>query len=154
MEGKQGEQGAGGGRPAFYLNAPQNCHFYLRQGLTFRKRVWYYMGSRLNDYFRSLLNEVRPMVITARLSEVQRVEDALQFLLTVRAPVVVGDLNLSKRTWRGQPLNKVSLSEVAESLTEQEKTVVNYSALLIQWGRQYERNRLMWGDEDDDDEDN
>jgi len=94
------------------------------------------------------------MVITARLSEVQRVEDALQFLLTVRAPVVVGDLNLSKRTWRGQPLNKVSLSEVAESLTEQEKTVVNYSALLIQWGRQYERNRLMWGDEDDDDEDN
>jgi len=94
------------------------------------------------------------MVLTARLSEVQPVEDALAFLLTVRAPVVVGDLNLSKRTWRGEPLNKVSLSEVAESLTEQEKTVVNYSALLIQWGRQYERNRLMWGDEDDDDEDN
>jgi len=94
------------------------------------------------------------MVLTARLSEVQPVEDALAFLLTVRAPVVVGDLNLSKRTWRGEPLNKVSLSEVAESLTEQEKTVVNYSALLIQWGRQYERNRLLWGDEDDDDEDN
>ena len=94
------------------------------------------------------------MTVSVKLSEVQRVEDALQFLLTVRAPVVVGDLNLSKRTWRGQPLNKVSLSEVAESLTEQEKTVVNYSALLIQWGRQYERNRLMWGDEDDDDEDN
>jgi len=94
------------------------------------------------------------MVLTARLSEVQPVEDALAFLLTVRAPVVVGDLNLSKRTWRGQPLNKVSLSEVAESLTEEQKTVVNYSALLIQWGRQYERNRLLWGDEDDDDEDN
>jgi|YNPMSStandDraft_2_1061718.scaffolds.fasta_scaffold09532_2 hypothetical protein len=94
------------------------------------------------------------MVLTARLSEVQPVEDALAFLLTVRAPVVVGDLNLSKRTWRGEPLNKVSLSEVAESLTEEQKTVVNYSALLIQWGRQYERNRLLWGDEDDDDEDN
>jgi len=94
------------------------------------------------------------MTVSVKLSEVQRVEDALQFLLTVRAPVVVGDLNLSKRTWRGQPLNKVSLSEVADNLTEQEKTVVNYSALLIQWGRQYERNRLMWGDEDDDDEDN
>jgi hypothetical protein len=94
------------------------------------------------------------MVLTARLSEVQPVEDALAFLLTVRAPVVVGDLNLSKRTWRGQPLNEVSLSEVAESLTEEQKTVVNYSALLIQWGRQYERNRLLWGDEDDDDEDN
>jgi len=94
------------------------------------------------------------MVLTARLSEVQPVEDALAFLLTVRAPVVVGDLNLSKRTWRGEPLNKVSLSEIAESLTEEQKTVVNYSALLIQWGRQYERNRLLWGDEDDDDEDN
>jgi len=94
------------------------------------------------------------MVLTARLSEVQPVEDALAFLLTVRAPVVVGDLNLSKRTWRGQPLSEVSLSEVAESLTEEQKTVVNYSALLIQWGRQYERNRLLWGDEDDDDEDN
>ena len=94
------------------------------------------------------------MTVSVKLSEVQRVEDALQFLLTVRAPVVVGDLNLSKRTWRGQPLSEVNLSEVAESLTEQEKTVVNYSALLIQWGRQYERNRLMWGDEDDDDEDN
>ena len=94
------------------------------------------------------------MMITARLSEVQRVEDALKFLLTVRAPVVVGDLNLSRRTFRGQPISEVGLSEVADNLTEQEKTVVNYSALLIQWGRQYERNRLMWGDEDDDDDDN
>jgi len=94
------------------------------------------------------------MVITARLSEVQPVEDALKFLLSVRAPVVVGDLNLSKRTWKGQPLSEANLSEVAENLTEREATVINYSALLIQWGRQYERNRLMWGDEDDEDEDN
>jgi len=93
------------------------------------------------------------MVITARLSEVQRVEDALKFLLTVRAPVVVGDLNLSRRTWKGQPISEGELSEVADNLTEQEKTVVNYSALLIQWGRQYERDRLMWGDEDDGDDD-
>jgi len=143
-----------GGLPCFLPERPRNCYFYLRQGLTFRERVWYHMGSRLNDYFRSLLNEVRPMTVSVKLSEVQRVEDALQFLLTVRAPVVVGDLNLSKRTWRGQPLSEVNLSEVADNLTEQEKIVVNYSALLIQWGRQYERNRLMWGDEDDDDEDN
>jgi len=90
------------------------------------------------------------MVIT--LSEVQSVEDALAFLLTVRAPVVFGDLNLSRRTWKGQPISAAGLSEVAENLTEQEKIVVNYSALLIRWGRQYERNR-MWGDEDDDDTD-
>jgi hypothetical protein len=72
--------------------------------------------------------------------------------LSVRAPVVVGDLNLSKRTWKGLPISEGELSEVAENLTEQEKTVVNYSALLIQWGRQYERNRLMWGDEDDEED--
>jgi hypothetical protein len=93
------------------------------------------------------------MVLTARLSEVQRVEDALEFLIIVRAPIVVGDLNLSQRTWKGQPIKKVSLSEIADNLTEQEKTVVNYSALLVQWGRQYERNRLLWGDEDDDTDD-
>jgi len=135
---------------ALLPDVPRNSYFYLRRGLTFRKRVWYDMGSRLNDYFRSLLNEVRPMVITAKLSEVQRVEDALKFLLTVRAPVVVGDLNLSRRTWKGQPIRERELADIADSLTEQEKTVVNYSALLIQWGRQYERDRLMWGDEDDD----
>jgi len=55
MEGKQGEQGAGGGSPCFLPERSQNCHFCLRQGLTFGERVWYYMGSRLNDYFRSLL---------------------------------------------------------------------------------------------------
>ena len=47
-----------GGLPCFLPERPRNCYFYLRQGLTFRERVWYHMGSRLNDYFRSLLNEV------------------------------------------------------------------------------------------------
>jgi hypothetical protein len=65
----------------------------------------------------------------------------------------VGDLNISRRTFRGRPISEVGLSEVADSLTEQEQTVVNYSALLIQWGRQYERHQLLWGDEDDDDTD-
>jgi hypothetical protein len=92
------------------------------------------------------------MTVSVKLSEVHRVEDALQFLLQVRAPVVVGDLNLSRRTWKGEPFSLEQVSEIAENLTEQEATLVNYSALLIQWGRQYERHQLIWGDEDDDDD--
>jgi sulfur carrier protein ThiS len=86
------------------------------------------------------------MMTLAELLEQQQIEDAIVSLLEVHLPIVVGELDFYEGTWKGQPINLKEagqLSEIVDSLSLNEEGLIKLSALLVNWGRNYEICRLL-----------
>jgi len=72
--------------------------------------------------------------------------DAIVSLLEVRLPIVVDDLDFFAGTWKGLPLHPKEIGQmqdIFENLSEEKQAVLKYSALLVNWGRNYEIQRLL-----------
>jgi len=73
-------------------------------------------------------------------------QDAIVSLLEVRLPIVVDGLDFFAGTWKGLPIHPKEIGQmqdIFESLSEDKQTVLKYSALLVNWGRQHEIQRLL-----------
>jgi hypothetical protein len=73
-------------------------------------------------------------------------QDAVVSLLEVQLPIVVDGLDFYAGTWRGLPLHPKEIGQmqdIFESLSDEEKMVVKYSAFLVNWGRRHEIQRLL-----------
>jgi hypothetical protein len=72
--------------------------------------------------------------------------DAIVSLLEVRLPIVIDGLDFYTGTWKGLPLHPKEIGQmqdIFESLSEDKQTVLKYSALLVNWGRNHEVQRLL-----------
>jgi hypothetical protein len=82
------------------------------------------------------------------LLEQQRLDDAIVSMLEVRAPLIVGDLNFHAGTWKGLPIHPKEagqFEDIANTLSADEKVIVKWSALFLNFGRTYEVRRLLLG---------
>ncbi len=86
------------------------------------------------------------MMTLGQLLSQQRLDDAIVSLLEVRVPFVIGDLDFYDGTWKGLPIHPKEmeqLADIANSLTQDEQVVIKLSAILVNWGRKYEIQRLL-----------
>jgi hypothetical protein len=67
--------------------------------------------------------------------------------LEVRLPVVIDDeLDFYLGTWKGLPIHPKEVGQmenIVNSLSEEQKMILKYSAFVVNWGRQYEIRRLL-----------
>jgi hypothetical protein len=80
------------------------------------------------------------------LLEQQRLEDAIVSMVEVRVPLIVGDLDFSAGTWKGLPIHPKEVGQfedIANTLSDDEKVVIKWSALFLNLGRTYEIRRLL-----------
>ena len=73
-------------------------------------------------------------------------QEAIVSLLEVRLPIVIDGLDFFAGTWKGLPLHPKEIGQmqdIFESLSEDKQTVLKYSALLVNWGRRHEIQRLL-----------
>ncbi len=86
------------------------------------------------------------MMTLGELLSQQSLDDAIFSLLEVRVPFVVGDLDFETGTWKGLPIHPKEmeqLADIANSLTQDEQVFIKLSAILVNWGRKYEIQRLL-----------
>jgi hypothetical protein len=86
------------------------------------------------------------MMTLGQLLEQQRLDDALVSMLEVRVPLVVGDLDFQARTWKGLPIHPKEVGQfedIANTLSDDEKVIIKWSALFLNYGRTYEIRRLL-----------
>jgi hypothetical protein len=86
------------------------------------------------------------MLTLAQLLEQQRLDDAIVSMLEVRAPLVVGDLDFQAGTWKGLPIHPKEagqFEDIAKTLSADEKVIIKWSALFLNYGRTYEIRRLL-----------
>jgi len=80
------------------------------------------------------------------LLEQQRLDDAIVSLLEVRTPLIVGDLDFHTGTWKGLPIHPKEagqFEDIANTFSADEKVIIKWSALFLNYGRTYEVRRLL-----------
>jgi len=86
------------------------------------------------------------MMTLGELLEQQRLDDAIASMLEVRVPLIVGELNFQAGTWKGLPIHPKEVGQfvdIANTLSADEKVIIKWSALFLNYGRTYEIRRLM-----------
>jgi hypothetical protein len=67
-------------------------------------------------------------------------------MLEVRVPLVVGDLDFQAGTWKGLPIHPKEagqFEDIANTLSADEKVIIKWSALFLNYGRTFEIRRLL-----------
>ena len=86
------------------------------------------------------------MMALRELLEQQRLDDAIVSMLEARAPLIVGELDFHSGTWKGLPIHPKEagqFEDIANSLSADEKVIIKWSALFLNYGRTYEIRRLL-----------
>ncbi len=127
------------------------------QPLTNGELMWYHMRRMYQSrrpptkpleacYPFSEVIEMTQQKTVIDLMEEMNLQDAVMSLLEVRLPIVIDGLDFYAGTWKGLPLHPKDIGQfqdIYESLSKDKQDVIKYSALLVNWGRRYEIQRLL-----------